>query len=481
MIKRSILSLSILCLALFAKAQNCSCTVMFNHLVTKIEENYPGYEDKITPLVKPTFEKFTSDLREKTTTATAKGCYNLLKNWIAYFKDQHLSIILNTDRMNNDFIRSIFSNDPRAKLNTDSLKKHFSKMDNPGTLEGIWKLFNYEVALVKNGIHKKDYQGIIIKADSVYWVPGQIKFELKYKSGKSYHVTFMDLEHNTKEFDITAALTDTVLSINDSQWKKTTPILYNSVSASHITLPITSVNDDDFYFKKINERTSILRLSDFFLHHKPIIDSLVSNNFTSIINTPNLVIDIRGNRGGFNISFDKLLPIFYTNPIVSKDVSILLTKENIALYEELLSNFQFPAEKRQEVTALIAKMKREKSRYLVEPDEIYNQDTVYSFPQKISIIIDNQCASAAEQFILRAKQSKKVTLFGMHTAGINDYTNIVGPRKFICAGYILYCPTAKSNRLPEYPIDNIGIKPDVTIPSAEKDWITYVQNYIEKK
>jgi len=39
---------------------------------------------------------------------------------------------------------------------------------------------------------------------------------------------------------------------------------------------------------------------------------------------------------------------------------------------------------------------------------------------------------------------------------------------------------AKSHRLPQKPIDNVGITPDVKITDAETDWVEFVRNHLKK-
>lgn len=114
-------------------------------------------------------------------------------------------------------------------------------------------------------------------------------------------------------------------------------------------------------------------------------------------------------------------------------------------------------------------------------------DSVYLNPKKVGIIINEENGSSAEQFLLAAKNSKKVTLFGNHnTAGVLDYSNAVF-EEFPSGKFKLTFPMPRSQRLPEYPIDNIGITPDIIIPfpSTEQlydkldDWVYFVKNYLE--
>lgn len=122
-----------------------------------------------------------------------------------------------------------------------------------------------------------------------------------------------------------------------------------------------------------------------------------------------------------------------------------------------------------------------------EGDTKIERDTVYSYPKNVGIIINSGNASSAEQFLLTAKNSSKVILFGNeNTAGVYDYSNIT-PKELPSGKYKLWLPATRSRRLPDHPIDNIGIAPDIHIPLEPTlqlfdrldDWVYFVKNYLE--
>jgi len=141
--------------------------------------------------------------------------------------------------------------------------------------------------------------------------------------------------------------------------------------------------------------------------------------------------------------------------------------------------------------ALLRAMKKNVGGFVTDAiyggDEEVIRDTVYRYPRKVGIIINDGNASSAEQFLLAAQNSKKVTLFGnQHTAGVLDYSNAV-PVILPSGNYKLTYPLTRSKRLPEHPIDNIGISPDVMIPYPTTEqlydrldnWVYFVRNYLE--
>ena len=82
------------------------------------------------------------------------------------------------------------------------------------------------------------------------------------------------------------------------------------------------------------------------------------------------------------------------------------------------------------------------------------------------------CGSTTEQFLLEAKQSKKVKLVGTTTAGVLDMSNmysVVSPSKEFKLWYSL----SKSYRIPAMTIDGKGIQPDYYFDKTIKpyEWI----------
>ena len=108
-------------------------------------------------------------------------------------------------------------------------------------------------------------------------------------------------------------------------------------------------------------------------------------------------------------------------------------------------------------------------------------DTVYAYPENVGIIMHEYNGSTAEQFLLAAKQSKKVKLFGTTSYGILDISNmhfIQSPCGNLELGYSL----SKSLRIPDMIIDGQGIKPDyyITKDIHTSRWIDFVYDILNR-
>ena len=112
---------------------------------------------------------------------------------------------------------------------------------------------------------------------------------------------------------------------------------------------------------------------------------------------------------------------------------------------------------------------------------IQKLDTILPTPKNVAIIINQKNGSTAEQFLLAAKQSKKVKLYGVTTTGVLDISNmnfVNSPNNEFRLGYCI----SKSNRIPDMAIDGKGIMPDYfidkTIPDSQ--WLDFVQTIVEQ-
>lgn len=234
--------------------------------------------------------------------------------------------------------------------------------------------------------------------------------------------------------------------------------------------------DPNTHIKELDANTLLIRLPSFEWSEKKLIDSLLIAYRKRLETSENLIIDIRGNSGGTDYVYSSLLPFLYTNPIIGKPDEYRSSKDNIQALEDNLKDNDLSAASKEFLSKLIILMKAKPNGY-VNPSgkdsfEI-KLDSVYEFPKKVAILIDRNSASSAETFLLTASQSKKVKLYGENSAGIIDY----GSTQFFnipCKELNLVIPIARSKRLPERPIDNIGIAPNVSIGSEEIDKVKIV-------
>lgn len=223
----------------------------------------------------------------------------------------------------------------------------------------------------------------------------------------------------------------------------------------------------------------LLRIPSFDLSYKLVIDSLLAANAARLARTPALVIDVRANGGGGDAAFAGLIPLLYTSPIRVIGADAWASSSNTAYYREILNVPELPASDRALVRRLVAAMERSPNRFIpINSDSVLRLSTVRPNPRTVAVLIDGGTGSTAEEFLLQARQSRKVTLFGREpSAGALDYANT---RQVVLPSgrWRIQFGTSRSRRLPANPVDPEGIVPAVRIPSSIRDDIDYVRGYL---
>lgn len=254
-------------------------------------------------------------------------------------------------------------------------------------------------------------------------------------------------------------------------------------------LQLSTTKNIYWTFKAIDSTAILFRIPNFSYSSKPLIDSLIRTNYGLIRKTPILIIDLRGNGGGTDYSFLELLPLIYTHPYESKGVSWWASEGNIEYFEKALAGGNIKEGKEEDTKELIAALKANPNTFVNDrKSDTIRCDSVFEYPKKVGIIVNDFCASSCEQFVLAGKNSSKTRVFGTNTLGVLDYSNAI-PIKLPLNNLELYYPMTRSNRLPDYPIDNIGIVPDIRIELLDNlnvkseidDWVLFTKEYLTKE
>jgi C-terminal processing protease CtpA/Prc len=245
-----------------------------------------------------------------------------------------------------------------------------------------------------------------------------------------------------------------------------------------------SVDAKTPYLDQLGETTLYLRIPSFQGSQKQAIDSVIAANGDRILSTENLIIDIRNGTGGSDSSYKELLPFLYTNPIREVGLEYLSTPLNNQRMLDFINKPEYgfnEAGKKwaQESFDKLAQREGEFVSLNDHPVTVIEYDTIYPNPRNIGIIINEGNGSTDEQFLLAAKQSKKVKLFGTSTIGVLDVSNmyfVPSPCNEFELGYSL----TRSMRIPDFTIDEHGIQPDYYMDRGipEYQWVEYTESIL---
>ena len=469
MIKRSLFVKSkyvVVLFILFALAplcygqENCNCGQALNQLIQKVETEYPGFKDKTKD--KLVYHNFKENLLIKAHDTKDSDCIELLRNYKNFFKDGHISIYQLDDGQN---AQKNNRDGNKVTISEKDFQKIIQKTSDP--LEGVWRSGGYKVGIVKSN---NEYLGFIVEADTAYWKANEIKFRL-FKDGKaSYYLRDHSLSEETYEL-----VDGWILYFNYSKYIKELP--KPNLSEDELKSKINEI--EGCYFKKLSEKTCLLGLSSFEHNYVERINKLLVDNKESIESCENLIIDVRNNLGGVYEAYENIFRYILTNDVRGLGMEFLATE---TLIDEIKKWYDDDEGKRK--AAEWIKMFKAKMGGFVNTDstDVYINKIKLAerSPKQVVILANNRTASSGEAFVFDAKQSKKVKIIGTPTYGALDY----GSASFFdfgCKNYKVMMPTWRSMRLPDYPIDNIGIQPDIYLDKSVKDWVQFAMNYLENK
>ena len=334
---------------------------------------------------------------------------------------------------------------------------------------------NYTVAILPDGASKTHFVGVILETKNTTWSRGQEKFAI-FRADSGWGGLYRMGDHS--EHASTPELTGKGALLRFPEinvaFERIAP--QPEISVSRLLPP------DDFSLTRLSSQTILLRLPNFFGENRARIEELLAENHKVLVSTPNLVIDMRDNNGGSDASYRELMRYLYTRPIYSVGVQFRSTPRNVDLLETNLEEYDLPEDTAAYVRELIANMRSNLGGWTPSaerPLEITTHPEIMAMPKRVGILAEG-AGSSGDQFVLDARFSKKVTTFGGNTSGVIDYSNVVSA-PLPSGNFELSWPISRSLRLPEEPLDGVGIPADIPFETEIDDPIGYVQAWLERQ
>jgi hypothetical protein len=448
--------------------------------------NYSGFESKTAGDRLDGYRDLVRQLETEAALAeTEAECDVLLRRWAGFFQDGHLSlgrrgpatgdaVAATASPPTDGEIRARFADWPSRNLTETEGRAALDALGGRrDPVEGIWESGDaaYRGIVVRNDEAPGRYIMSILRADSVWWLPGQVKAIFEGSGADAYDIRFFMRDHSEQAW--TGSVDRNVLVMGQgSTWFRVYPALPDDVAR-------------DAYLDSHNRRfaargeapgTVVLHLPSF---DDPVrMDSLFAAEADRIRDAERLLIDLRGNGGGSDYNFRALVPLLYTDPIRIVSNEVLATPANIAANAALAADTTIPAGIREQLSRQVEDMKASEGGWLPFPDRTHELSEVLERPARVAVLVDGRCASSCEQFLLMARQSRKVTIYGEPTAGILDFGNVRSAT--MPSGTLrLFYPTTRSKRLPHAPVDGIGVLPDVLVPDGHADPVAWVLDRLD--
>jgi hypothetical protein len=218
-------------------------------------------------------------------------------------------------------------------------------------------------------------------------------------------------------------------------------------------------------FEILSSAAALIRAPSFDSRYEKAIAALIEQQREAIAARPQLIIDVRGNGGGSDSVYEPLADLVYSGPVKSFGLDGLASAENIVALENMVVEAKKTGEDHSWMEERIARLREKPGQFVeIAESKTSQRAQVYVMPQKVAVLINRRCGSSCEEFLLEARQSSKVRLFGEPSAGNLDYANLL-PHP-LPSGRVLWVGMSRSHRLPEQPLDGIGVPPNVAMDPA---------------
>ena len=436
-------------------------------LLNTLKSNYAGYQDKVKA---HDFDRYVKRILKEDKIDT----FRILARIADYFNDHHIQVYqansLNDSRYDTALAPQLFK-----KVNdylTDENKKKEIR-------EGYW-VNDYGSTVIAIVTDKKPGGGYKIHLiESRYHVVprGTVIAETDDKKGNKLFTRYLLPGNGSGTFLRTEFRNDSVLLLGEfSKYRKLRG--YHSEKPIISGLPAFSLTNRG---APLDQDNYLLTIPDF-AQEVGSIDSILKRDSLKIYTSRNLIIDLRDNRGGTVRSYQSLLPLIYTNPILGIRGKVLVSDDLLKTYKDALLDAvrskQPDSTEIKELQKDVKEMEAAKGKFIDDSNgDTIRFDKVLESPQNVAVITNYACQSAAEMMLLDFKQSKKVKLFGERTFGAVDYLN--GTTITTPSGKYAFTVATAKRTIPKgsKKIDGIGIEPDVPIADSDPDWVAFVKNY----
>jgi len=475
-------------LAIAAHAQPCNCPATFDWMVTTFEQNDAGFQLVLDRKGQAAYAEHTQVLRARADSASGLvACTQVLDGWLRWFRKGHIGISPTEQAQQAEqgadkpAATKTHPAGRTVKLTEAELVRRLERAGHARhPLEGVWTMGAYRVGIVRQPKDSTRFDAVILASENANWKPGMVKVELQQQAVGRYAGTFYMGDHSPEPVEALLMGTTGGLLKMRNIWVRQVPAAALSRAEQ---VQLRAMDAERPFLERLNERTVYLCIPSFAFEQKRSIDSVLAANDALIRSTENLIIDIRNGTGGSDASYGGLIPYLYTGPMRTVGVKLRATELNAAGYAEYADMFGRDSENGRWCMDVATRMRAALGSWLEldeQPWSVDSSHTAQPFPQRVGILCNEGNGSTDEQFLLEARTSAKVKLFGRPTFGALDVSNmrrVNSPDGCYQLGYTM----SLSHRLPHMPVDVMGIQPDHYLDEGipEMEWIGYVQRVLE--
>jgi len=454
----------------------------FDFLVAKITANYSGWDTKVTPATRAELDALTARLRARAATASDDEFASVAREWIGFFKDRHVQFgpAPAPAASSGPDATATKVTYPSRDWTEASVRARLTALgEKRDPVEGIWSIGGdrYRIGILRDA--PSHFVGVVLATAAEDWQPGQIKAEITRGADGKLTVAYRRGDHGEEK--VAGKVVGSGAAIKLEGWGVWARMVPELADPDAIDRAFAS---DRMFLKRLSPTTMWLRMPDFQDDRFQPLKDLLEAHKADLATTSNLLIDLRENGGGADYVYESLLPFLYTRPIYSIGVEMRASADNLTLRREIADKVRKQSpDTAAQLDAQNVRMAKVLGTYFapqVLPFSIQRYDKVLPFPKRVAVIIDG-AGSTGEQFLLDARQSHKVTMFGQrNSAGVLDFANVVS-MTLPSGRFGMAWATSRSLRLPDDPVDEGGISPDIRVPAEVSDPVKFVADWLERQ
>ena len=445
----------------------------FEFVVSRVSENYAGWETKTAGPRRAELDALTGRLRQQVAGGDDRALQAALSEWIGWFDDGHLQV-----QWASSSSAPAWRSAPRRLTEAAAVRHLIGLGERKEPVEGLWTIDDrYRLAVLRRGRSADRFEAIVLSTSAEGWRAGDVKAILTRRSDGRFDIRYGSGDRTELTLQGRLVARGDVLDLGElGIWRRVIDDPAAALSAER------RWPGDAFALTRIGPDTFYLRLPSFHDSHTETVRALLARHRTELAGTPFLIIDVRGNGGGSDFVYDPVLPYLYTRPIWRVGVEIRVSQDNTRLRAEAAERLApnapeaalvLRSESARMQTATTPFVRRE------PPVSIVRLAGTLPYPVRVAILID-RAGSSAENFIMDARQSSKVILMGQeNSAGVIDFGEMMGLAA-PSGRFTLLWATTRSLRLPGDPVDPDGIAPDIRIPADSQDPVDYAARWLRR-
>lgn len=444
-----------------ATAQTNELQTAFQSAIQHIEENSASLVDRRSAQPKAYRRHLRQSQQLAQKARTEKEVLGAISHYLAFAQDNHQGIAALPSALGFTTVKDTAAVVAYYQKNVEQ-----KKIDTSVTPEGLLGRWYYpkENAWIhiQPDLHKpRTHVGLLTDVHLPYAQEGFVKLEIFRAPTGQLIATFWDLLYLKPQSHF-LIIQDDVLQIGNLR-------LYRNPKAHD------SFSNSALHHQVLNATTHLITLPDFDYSQKAAIDSLITAQTNALRQYPNLILDLRSNTGGADYSYYGLIPWVMSEkenqfPIAH---ALFLSPRNLRQFTERLREREQTAQ----ADSLDLAWRKHLHQFQKDTDHrTFSLTEIEPNPQRIILLVDEKNASSAEGFIALARQSKKVLVAGVRTAGAVNYGNV---DYFEIPKSQLEVRTTQSKvTFSGTPIQEFeGVIPDIDLSAYPKDqWIEQLTN-----